>query len=182
MIVPQNLKVLLPDDAEPILVRFAQYWIDLRGNRDLPDYAEIDPVKISWALSATFVVQQREQDGLFFYRLAGEEVASRLGKMLKGKTAFDVFETDYAAWTQKRWQRSIDEVAACFVDTSHQTTDGRPITARRLLFPLRGRSGRLDTLIGVGVFNRTYPGLNYAPKDVGERQARWVPVSQLAAA
>lgn len=124
----------------------------------MPAFGDLDPVDMPWALHTIFVLRRRE-DGLFVYGLVGEGAATRLGGSLKGKTAFDVFDHDYATTTEARWQKAAADRACCYVHSEHRTTAGAPLNAQRLMLPLQAETDQVDALIGVCVFHGLGTGL-----------------------
>lgn len=172
------LSMLLPRGAPAVLRDFAALWLRKRGSRGMPEFADFDPIEMPWALDCIFVLRRRD-DGLFAYRLVGDGMAARLGGSLKGKSAFEVFEPDYAAWTEKRWQRAASRRECCYVHTHHLTADGVPLHAERLLMPLAGPLETVDELIGVAAFrmwNRDTPMKLAGP---AHRRTIWIPVDKL---
>lgn len=146
----------------------------------MPRLSDMDPVGMPWALSTVFVLRRRD-DGVFAYHLVGEGMADRLGGGLRGKTAFDVFETGYAAWTEERWQRAANDLSVCFVRTHHHTRGEIPVTASRVLFPLAGDGEGCDELIGVTAFGSFKDLLDDAATpadhDPTLREVRWLPIA-----
>ena len=142
-----------PLDAPPLLRRFLAFWSGARGERPVPDFVDLDPVEMPWALRTIFVVERRE-DGRLTYRLVGGGMSDRLGGGLVGKTAGDVFEAEYAARVNARWNRVLDEPALCYAVTRHLTRAGQALQARRLLAPARSSSGRIDRVVGVSDFDQ----------------------------
>lgn len=174
----EALRQLLPGDADELLIRFASYWLELRGTAIAPAYRDVDPVAMPWALSSIFVVE-RPEEGPFVYRLCGEEMHQRLGPNLRGKSAFDVFEKSYAEWTEARWRRAADKMQASYVDTTHETAGGRVIRGQRILFPALGDDGAANFLVGVTAFSAPaiLPGLG--PENKVLRNVRWTPLTDL---
>lgn len=172
------LAMLLPDDADPLLLRFSTYWLNARGSKIVPAYRDLDPVQMPWALPFVFVLE-REQEDMFRYRLVGEDMQTRLSSSMRGKTAFDIFEPSYAEWTEQRWKRAADELLASYVYTRHETADGRHIISQRILFPAVDQAGTTRFLIGVSSFDNmmTSPGLGV--EDIEKRKVRWTKISDL---
>jgi len=142
-----------PPDAPPLLRRFLAFWFRVRGNRRAPDFVELDPVEMPWALRTIFVVE-RHADGRLTYRIVGGGMSDRLGGGLVGKTAEDIFETEYAGRVNARWNRVLDEPALCYAVTRHLTRSGQALQARRLLAPARSSTGRIDRVVGVSAFDQ----------------------------
>jgi hypothetical protein len=163
----------LPDDAPSIIRNFAKFWIDARGEQVVPLFSDLDPVEMPWALEAVFVVERRD-DGVLAYRLVGELMSDRLGGKLIGKTAAEVFEREYAARVNARWNRVLDEPALCFAETRHLTRAGRVLRAQRFLAPARSSSGAIDRVIGVSSFDKDHLEIGSGIDDETEMDVRWL--------
>lgn len=172
------LELLMPKDAPQLLRDFATLWLTKRGSWAMPTFEDIDLLDMPWALNTIFVLRRRA-DGVFAYQVVGEGMSSRLGGSLKGKTAFDVFEHDYAEWTERRWQKAATDRSACFVHTLHQTAAGMPLNAERLLLPLLGPTDQVDSLIGVSVFRGLAADLQITGGAQTILNTIWTPVDQL---
>lgn len=169
---------MMPDSAPVLLRKFAAIWLEKRGSRSMPAFADLDPLDMPWALHTIFVLRRRD-DGVFAYGLTGEGVATRLGGSLKGKTAFDVFDRDYATMTEARWQKAATERACCYIHSEHRTTSGVPLNAERLLLPLAGEADRVDALIGVSVFRGLGAGQPVDGIHEALLQVVWTPVDEI---
>ncbi len=141
----------------------------------MPAMADLDPLEMPWALPHIFIVA-RNADGRFAYQLVGDAMNSRFGGKLKGKTADQVFEKDYAAQTEARWEDTAAHLRAYFRKSFHRTSDNRPVWASRVSFPLSDDGAVADRIIGVAHFleldnttrNDPYPDIN-----------RWTALDQL---
>jgi hypothetical protein len=162
-------------DAPALLRRFARFWGEARDGRLVPDFTDLDPVDMPWALQTIFVVE-RLDDRRLTYRLVGGEMSDRLGGGLVGKTAEDVFEAEYASHVNTRWNRVLDEPALCYAVTRHMTRAGRVLRARRFLAPARSSSGRIDRVVGVSAFDQAYLEAGSGIDDGTEIDVRWWPL------
>ena len=50
---------LLPETAPEDLRRLVAYWIALADGRTMPEFADLDPIEVPWALSRLFVLHGR---------------------------------------------------------------------------------------------------------------------------
>lgn len=175
------LGLLLPSSAGDDLRRFCRYMLSLRNGGIFGRYRDLDPVSIPWALSSIFVVE-RLGNAPFAYRLAGEQLHTRMAPALKGKTAFDIFEPSYAEWTENRWCRSADEGLACYVHTRHETSRGRQLQAERILFPMLDQYDDLKILVGMSNFDVPLPEPGLGSEERQHRQMRWTAMADLPGA
>jgi hypothetical protein len=164
-----------PRDAPMLLRRFAGFWKEARGTRLVPDFVDLDPVDMPWALQSVFVVERRPDLSLA-YRLVGGQMSDRLGGRLIGKTAEDVFETEYADHVNARWNRVLDEPTLCYAVTRHLTRAGHVLQARRFLAPARSTSGEIDRVIGVSAFDQEHFETGSGIDGGTEIDVRWWPL------
>jgi len=173
-----SIDQIVTPNAPPMLRRFTGFWLARRRGRAIPYFDDLDPLDMPWALRDIFVLAARS-DGTFVYQLVGQGMFDRLGPNLKNKTAFDVFEPDYAAWTDERWRRAAAERLACYVRTHHRTSNGRPIFAHRVLLPAIKTGPAIDRLIGVAVFAEPANATAADWFDSDGREIHWTPVDDL---
>ena len=168
---------LLPPDAPDLLHRFARFWDQARGNFIVPNFEDLDPVDMPWALQTIFVVERLPNLNLT-YRLVGGQMSDRLGGQLIGKTATEVFEPEYAGHVNARWLRVLDEPALCYAVTRHLTREGHILQARRFLAPARSASGEIDRVIGVSAFDQAHFETGSGIDGGTEIDVRWWPLTE----
>lgn len=161
-----------PPNAPVLLRRFADFWAAARGDRMVPNFADLDPVEMPWALPTIFVIERRADRSLT-YRLVGEVMRDRLGGRLIGKTAKEVFEAAYARQVNARWNRVLDEPALCYVMSGHLTQTGRKLSARRFLAPARSTTGEIDRIVGVSAFDQAHVDAGFGTDGGTEIDVRW---------
>lgn len=161
-----------PKDAPTLLHRFARFWDRARGDGLAPNFTDMDPVEMPWALQSIFVIERRA-DRRLTYRLVGGLMSDRLGGGLIGKTAGEVFEARYAARVNARWNRVMDEPALCFAVSRHLTRAGHALQARRFLAPARSTSGEIDRVIGVCAFDQEHLETGSGFDSGNEIDVRW---------
>lgn len=143
---------LLPADAPDDLRRFVAYWIDRAAGRTMPEFADIDPVDIPWALSRVYVVRVVDGGADFLYRLVGETIKERHGAPLAGRRPGDLFPPATTAHILERWRRIVAGPAACYTETEHPTNAGWRMRARRVQLPLGPAAGPVDNLLSMTIF------------------------------
>ena len=158
-----------------LLARFTAFWLSKRHGRLLPARSDMDPLEMPWALPHIFIVARNEQ-GRFAYQLVGDDMNSRFGGSLKGKTADQVFEPDYALKTEERWEATAVHMRAYFRKSFHHTADNRPVWGSRVSFPLSDDGASVDCIIGVAHFLELNSSIRDDPNpDIN----RWTAVDQL---
>ena len=159
------LAQFLGPSAPDIVARFVSVWLSKCPDHGLPSLKDLDPVEMPWALPHIFLLH-RNDAGRFAYQLVGEVMAGRLGGSLKGKTADQVFEPDYAIQTEKRWEMSAEHRRVFFNQSYHHTASMWPVCATRVSMPLSTDGETVDRIVGVAHFmdlttlDDIDPGLN----------------------
>lgn len=170
--------LIFPDGAPDRLCEFADIWLANRGGRKIPEFHDVDPIEMPWALPHLFVVG-KDGNGEFRYRLVGEEMQWMIGGHLVGKSPGDVFEPLYAAQVAERWRRVAEGPSICFAVSRHKTVRSREIAASRLIVPTVSQTGEVDRLMGISYFHLgdDYPSaLSSEGMDVS---VHWVDVGDL---
>lgn len=170
-----SLETLLPSQAPRAIEDLFAYWENVRGDAPYPSFHQIDPIDIPWALHEIYIVQ-RQEDGGFSYRLAGEGVVGRYGRPLKGVRIPDIVTPSSANMITQRWRRIITEPAACYTETRHRLDEGEEVTARRLTLPLGPADGPADHVLGLVAFDRGAAFTGVLAKSVTIQTVRWAPI------
>lgn len=166
------LESLIGSDAPASMHDFVRYWTEKRGDAWLPAYRDIDPVDIPWALSRIYVVAVLP-DGDFVYRLAGEDIAERYDRSLKGTRISDLFTDRSAELILGRWQRVATGPWAYYSYTQHTSIRGPVLTARRVLLPLGADGRTADHLIGFTVFDEHDHARDQFANGLITKDVRW---------
>lgn len=166
------LEALVGEDAPRSMHDFVGYWARKRGDAWLPAFSDIDPVDIPWALSRIYIVSVRS-DGDFVYRLAGEAIAERYDRSLKGVRISDLFTGQSATPILQRWQRVASGPYAYYSHTQHSSIRGPSVTARRVMMPLGVDGRRADHLVGFTVFDEEDGAQDRFSGGLTTKDVRW---------
>lgn len=120
------------------------HWNKIRGNRAMPERREVDPAEIRRALCRVWIYE-REEDGEFRCRLAGEEINTAYGKPLQGRLAREMIGPKFDEIVEPRWNYVLDR-GAFFHGYSVESAAGHPI--ERLCLPLADKDGRPKFVFG----------------------------------
>jgi hypothetical protein len=80
----------------PALKAVFSHWLDVRGNRTMPAWRDIDAAVIGRHLPKVWAWRFDPALGTFIGRLAGEEITTVLGKEIRGRPLEQCFPTDAA--------------------------------------------------------------------------------------
>lgn len=169
-------RLIGPDDPQRMR-DFLAYWMARRGDRTLPAFTDIDPIDIPWALAHTYVVEARP-DGELVYRLAGEAVAQRYNRSLKGVRISDLFTERSSEHILERWAKVIAGPAGYCSHSQHVTTGGATVRARRIVLPLGADGSTADHLMGYTVFESIGAGDEQFGNGVITQELRWADLSR----
>ncbi|WP_420404991.1 PAS domain-containing protein [Nisaea sp.] len=161
---------LAPREDAYLHRRFLDYWLELRGGRAMPAYAELDPVEFPWALPNIFVTEALPE-GDFVYRIAGEEHTQHYRRNLKGARLSDIMQPEAAKAILERWQMLIEMRAAFFIVTDHQSDAGASVLGERMVLPLGNDHTTPTHLVGITNFLSSSA---YAGSLLGDQRVRYV--------
>lgn len=135
------------------LAQIEGYWNSLRGNRMMPQRAEIDPRGLKGALEYCFVLE-RIAPGLARLRVAGSHLGDLMGMEVRGMP-ISAFLT---AGSRERFGKALEEVfetpATATITLSAETGFGRPaLAARMLVLPVRSDLGDVSRVLGGFITN-----------------------------
>lgn len=170
-----SIDELFDADTPAALRDFVGYWASRRAGELMPSYGDIDPIDIPWALPHVYVVEIQGDD--FIFRLAGEGVAERYKRPMKGARISDLFTEDSSAQILQRWRRVVRESTGYYSYTQHETYRGIAVRARRILLPLGEDRRTADHLIGFTVYEETQGNRDEFNDGLITRDVRWVDLS-----
>src|SRR5688572_22735638 len=123
------------------------YWNEQRGDRLVPDRADIEPGAIRQVLGDTFVL---EVDGPAHrpFRLAGTRLCALFGRELKGESFVKLWQQPGQAAIRELITAVVEDRAGIVAQVSGATDDDRllPVNLELLLLPL-GHQVRSDARI-----------------------------------
>jgi len=169
------LEAIFGRPAPDLLTRFATMWLGRRQGRSMPAIGDLDPLDMPWALPHIFVLA-RNTEGRFAFQIVGDVVATRLGGLVKSKTADMVLEPDYAQATEARWEEAAASRKIYFNGSYHHRADMWPVCSVRITMPLSSDGSTVDRLIGVAHFSELVQGADRSA-DIGF--LRWTGIGDL---
>ena len=155
----ERLQILDPmqDSQElarhPKALALLQAWHRWRGDRPLPERADIDPTDIPDLLANIVLLDVEEKD--YRFRLVGETINTRYAIRLKGKSITDLMSgasLDETLYEHRRCAEDRRAVLVTHSDAMRSLGDIRSYV--RLLLPLGATGRRANHIIGVMQFYR----------------------------
>jgi len=123
------------------------YWNELRGMRDAPERAEVDPAAIRGTLGDT-VMLAREPGQRATFRLAGTRVCALFGRELKNENFQALWEPGSRHDIDTLLASAAEEATGFVAGATAQVDDGDPVNVELLLLPLFHRGSTDGRLIG----------------------------------
>lgn len=125
-----------------------RHWNDARGARAMPARAEIDPHILGRALPSVWIYE-RDGDGEFTCRLAGEAINSAHKQSIMRRPAREIFGPDYDGAIRQRMNFVLDTPAVLFGSMSFPA-ENRSVA--RISLPLSDQAGRPTFTFGASEY------------------------------
>lgn len=135
--------------AHPDIRRGLDYWCQLRGDREFPCRADLDPLDIPHLLPTISLIDVLTDPVDFRFRLIGEHPASGHSVRI-GQSAFDLPEQDSRTRILARYQRCIDERHPILDVYKHVSTNQTHYRVEAITCPLSNDGNTIDTLLSFG--------------------------------
>ena len=132
----------------PFLQHVENYWEDLRGARQVPKRAELDPRCIQTALPTSFILEQ-VAPGVARFRVAGTHLRDLMGMEVRGMPLTSFFLPDSRERVANALEEVFDHPAKAWLTLSGDRGIGKPaLDACLLLLPLESDKGKTDRALG----------------------------------
>lgn len=144
-----ELPAALDHIRDPRLRALVAYWLGRRGGRAVPARRDMDPVEFPWALPFAWICEYAPAAGDFRYRLAGEAINETHGQNLRRRLLREVIQPGVYPVVAARYRRVVEGPAIGHVLGAVYLNIDRPVPGERILLPLSGEHGAIDTILGV---------------------------------
>ncbi len=132
----------------PVLQNVEAYWDRLRGDRLVPDRADLDPRQIQHALASAFILE-RLAPGIARFRLAGSHLNELMGMEVRGMPLTSFFLPESRKRVGAALEQSFRKPAKVWMALAGDRGIGKPpLDAGLLLLPLRSDSGEISRVLG----------------------------------
>ena len=173
----RGAETFLSSIADARLRALLQHWLDLRGDRLVPERREFDPGQVAPLLSYIWICAREPATGRFRFRLAGDEIRTLLGKPVAGAYVDELFPDD-AGDLEAALGTVLSVPAIHHVNGPLYRDGARRIQAERLALPV-SEQGSLQTVLGATIFSWPRRHNAIGAELNGELQPTIVPVSHL---
>jgi len=135
------------------------YWLDLRGDAEVPDSGSFDPTRVATVLPHFWILKRDPEAGDWRFTLAGEETLKLTGRKLVGVSVGEVFAAQAG-----RFNEVLDTVAStpavCHMIGPMYRTDSVAVLVERLALPMC-TDATVDRIYGATMYrwpHRAYEG------------------------
>lgn len=140
-----------PEQDDPKLRRFFDYWAGKHRHGRLPARADIDPVEIPGLLGHIVLVSVTRPEGriLFQYTLWGTKVAQIFGRDFTGHYLDDIIIPTRVDEIRTAFKWVVDNRKPHFWQIPVPIENREFVSTRRLLVPLAGDGHNVDHLAAI---------------------------------
>ncbi len=133
--------------VHPNLRRLYEYWVEKRGEREMPARVDIDPLDILYIVGNVILVDVIDGDPLRFHiRLHGTNLAERVGYELTGKMLDELPVDDFRALAQQSFSW-VTSKAQPLHSRRDRIIDGRFARYETVIMPLSDDGERVNRLL-----------------------------------
>lgn len=130
----------------PMLRRVYEHWTALRGGREFPARADLDPLDIGFALGNITLIDVLHDPLRFRYRLHGSVIVDRVGIDMTGKLVDEVPEPERRAFILDNY-RTVITTRQPLERHGERTLDRRHWNFDSIILPFSGDAGVIDMLL-----------------------------------
>jgi hypothetical protein len=139
----------LPADAHFRVRALFDYWTARRGDRPFPSRADFDPADIPRLLPYLTLVDVRQGEPRFWYRVVGTEAVRLLRRDLTGQAVGTGVKRRERREVLSRYTRVADTAACAYHRRLLQEERNDYIEIDRLMLPLGPRPGEVTQILGL---------------------------------
>lgn len=163
----------------PAVAALRRYWEELRGPRQVPARAEIDPRAIEDTLEFAFILE-RIAPGVGRFRLAGMHLNDLMGMEVRGMPLSSLILPEHRAGLGRTLERVFTNPATALLTLTGERGIGRaPMDAQLLMLPLASDFGDVSRVLGCLC---TLGPLGRSPRRFAIREEAISPVQGICAA
>lgn len=147
------------DDIEEVrLRRLYGYWRGQCEGATPMSRSRLDPGPIAALLANVVLIEVVPDNNDLRIRLAGDEIESRYGRSLKGRSVYDTFPLVVRHDTSHQWAEILRDGCPKYRRGPMTFPDGRTFVTERLLLPLSEGECCVAYILGGFYYMRVPPG------------------------
>ena len=125
------------------------YWGRIRGAKQAPDQADIDPKALKRLLPYVFLLDMRGTNGDVTYRLAGTALCERFGSELRGQGFLAHWDEGSKPALSILLRQSLRLCSPVCLTSLGATDDGRMVEFETALMPIAHGGNEPDRFLGI---------------------------------
>lgn len=139
--------------ADERILQLLDGWRAARNGRLVAQRADFDPLTISRLLEHVWIYRFAPERNDYVCELAGEEVNAVWGNSIKGLTLTEIVGETNRATLSQRWEIARGEPAILYSAMEELPDPHFVHRVERLVLPMQGRTGEIDAVLGVSLYN-----------------------------
>ena len=145
----RELDAVLARIRSPKIAQVLRYWHGLRGAREFPTRADVDPAEIKKTLPHIMVTGISYEPFRVFYRLVGTEIVHWAGRDFTNRFADELmFDDDGQDWTNY-YRAAIDARKPAYGLTDWIVESRVPLWVESLICPLSSDGRTIDRCLAI---------------------------------
>ena len=152
--------------ADPRIAELLDAWRAARHGDLVARRSAFDPLTIARMLEYVWIYRVALERGDYVCDLAGEEVNAAWGCSIKGRTLTEIVGSANRDTLAQRWDDARDGPAILYSTTVHLPDPHVVHRVERLVLPMTGRTGQIDSMLGISLYDLRHDGLS-ADSDAG---------------
>ncbi len=133
------------------------YWNNLRGTKNAPERKQLDPVKLRKILGNIFILESKEQEENFKFRLVGSHLYLAYCRELKGRFFLDLWREKDDEAMKTLLKAVTEDNAVALTSFQGTSTRGKKVNFEIMLLPLRHNGNTNTRILGsLSAFEEPY--------------------------
>lgn len=149
----QKLRGRIPG-ADPRIFLLFEGWLAARNGYQVACRSCFDPISISRMLGSVWIYRMVPDRGDYVCDLAGEEVNTVWGSSIRGRTLTEIVGAEHRSTLAERWATARGEPAILYSAAENLPDPHFVYRVERLVLPMRAKSGEIDSVLGVSLYDR----------------------------
>ena len=149
--------------ADRRILDFLAAWKQARGSRLVPFRHDFEPLDVPRLLEFAWIYKYEPERGDYVCQLAGEKINENWGRSINGLTLREIVgEFDHPVLLE-RWKLVRETPLIQYGSFSEWQPAVRSFAAERLLLPMASRDGKVDTVLGLALYDISLPDPSRPP-------------------
>ncbi|WPZ33557.1 PAS domain-containing protein [Thalassobaculum sp. OXR-137] len=139
--------------ADPRILDLLDGWRAARHGQAVAQRSAFDPLTIAAMLEYVWIYRLAPERDDYVCDLAGEEVNTVWGSSIKGRTLTEIVGASHRQTLARRWDDARSTPAILYSTTEDLPDPHFVHRVERLVLPMTGRTGEIDSVLGVSLYD-----------------------------